>query len=245
MTSRQLLSVGDDRFRVGPWHADERIAYLALQPLLGRPSVEGLRGCLHRLAEAGYSSVITSALHPSEARSFNEAGFVEYDRLRVLSHDLRNISPPHRPLAAPVRLRRARRRDKVSALVVDARAFPTFWRLDRTAMAEAEQATPATRFRVAVNPAAGSSDGRVVGYAITGRGSGQGFLQRLATDPDVAGNGIGTALVLDALQWAARRRCGRLLVNTQRENHRALTLYEHLGFVATTTDLVVLSRPVP
>ncbi|HPU39675.1 MAG TPA: GNAT family N-acetyltransferase, partial [Microthrixaceae bacterium] len=91
----------------------------------------------------------------------------------------------------------------------------------------------------------GSSDGRVVGYAITGRGSGQGFLQRLATDPDVAGNGIGTALVLDALQWAARRRCGRLLVNTQRENHRALALYEHLGFVATTTDLVVLSRPVP
>ena len=35
MTSRQLLSVGEDRFRVGPWHADDRIAYLALQPQFG------------------------------------------------------------------------------------------------------------------------------------------------------------------------------------------------------------------
>ncbi len=245
MTSRQLLSVGDDRFRVGPWHADERIAYLALQPLIARPSVDGLRGCLRRLADAGYSSVITSALHPSEASSFNEAGFAEYDRLRVLSHDLRNVDPPHQPLAASVRLRRARRRDKAAALVVDARAFPTFWRLDRTAMVEAEQATPTSRFRVAVSSEVDRSGSPVVGYAITGRGSGQGFLQRLATDPDLAGSGVGSALVLDALQWASRRRCQSLLVNTQRENHRALALYEHLGFVATTTDLVVLSRAVP
>lgn len=245
MTSRQLLSVGDDRFRVGPWHADERIAYLAMQPVLGRPSVEGLRGCLHRLAEAGYSSVITSALHPSETQSFNEAGFAEYDRLSVLSHDLSAISPPHRALDASIRLRRARRRDRDAALVVDARAFPTFWRLDRTALAEAEQATPTSRFRVAVLPDAAVPGGRVIGYAITGRGSGQGFLQRLAADPDLAGNGVGSALVLDALRWAARRGCGGLLVNTQRENHRALALYEQLGFVSTSTELVVLSRPVP
>ncbi len=239
MTSRQLLSVGEDRFRIGPWHADDRIAYLALQPQFGEPSIEGLQGCLHRIAEAGYTSVITSALHPSEARSFVETGFTEYDRLRVLSHDLRDLDPPHRDLRDGVRLRRARRGDREAALVVDARAFPTFWRLDRTAMAEAEQATPVTRFRVA------STGDRVVGYAITGRGSGQGFLQRLAADPDLAGSGIGSALVLDALRWAARRKCRRLLVNTQQQNERALQLYAHLGFQSTPTDLVVLHRAVP
>ena len=239
MNSRHTLTVGRDRFRIGPWHADGAIAYLALPPEVPRPSVEGLRRCLVRIAEAGYSSVITSALHPDEAASFLQTGFEEYDRLRVLSHGLADLDPPRPALSVPARLRRARRRDRDLALVVDARAFPTFWRLDRTALDEAEQATPVSRFRVA------HLDDRVVGYAITGRGAGQGFLQRLATDPDVAGHGVGSALVIDALRWSARRRARRVLVNTQRENTRALDLYRRLGFEPTPTDLVVLRRPVP
>ena len=239
MTSRHTLTVGEDRFRVGPWHADGQIAYLAVPPEVPRPSVRGLQGCLVRIAEAGYSSVITSALHPDEARSFLETGFEEYDRLRVLAHDLADLDPPRPPLPGRVRLRRSRRRDRDTALVVDARAFPTFWRLDRTALQEAERATPVSRFRVA------ESAGRVVGYAITGRGAGQGFLQRLATDPDEAGRGVGSALVVDALRWSSRRRARRVLVNTQYENHRALDLYRRLGFEPTPTDLVVLRRPVP
>ena len=239
MTSRHTLTVGEDRFRIGPWHADGHIAYLALPPEVARPSVEGLRGCLVRIAEAGYSSVITSALHPDEAHSFLQTGFEEYDRLRVLAHDLRDLDPPRPPLAADVRLNRARRRDRDDALVVDARAFPTFWRLDRTALDEAERATPVSRFRVA------RAQGRVIGYSITGRGAGQGFLQRLATDPDRSGDGVGSALVIDALRWSSRRRARRVLVNTQRENERALDLYRRLGFQHTPTDLVVLRRPVP
>jgi len=50
--------------------------------------------------------------------------------------------------------------------------------------------------------------------------------------------------VLDALRWAARRRVGRVLVNTQTTNERALDLYRRLGFVRTPTDLVVLTRPI-
>lgn len=239
MTSRQLLSVGQDRFRVGPWHADGAVAYLAVAPPLTQPSLEGLHGCLRRIAEAGYSSVITSAMHPDEACSFLAAGFEEFDRLRVLAHDLRTTDPPRPSLDPGVRLRRARRRDRDAALAVDGRAFSTFWRLDRTAMVEAERATPVTRFRVA------TGGGRVTGYAITGRGGGQAFLQRLATDPDHTGRGVASALVLDAIRWATRRRCRRLLVNTQRENQRALELYRRLGFASTATDLVVLRRPVP
>lgn len=239
MSTRHTLTVGDDRFRIGPWHTDGHIAYLALPPEVPRPSVEGLQRCLVRIADAGYSSVITSALHPDEARSFLQTGFEEYDRLRVLAHDLRNLDPVRPPLDPSARLRRARRRDRVATLVVDGRAFPTFWRLDAAALSEAEAATPVSRFRVA------TLRGRVVGYAITGRGAGQGFLQRLATDPDLYGRGVGSALVVDALQWSARRRARRVLVNTQRENTRALDLYRRLGFEPTPTDLVVLRRPVP
>lgn len=243
MTSRQLLNVGEDSFRIGPWHADDRTAYLAVQHRCGEPSIESLRGCLRRIADAGYSSVITSALHPEEARSFLGTGFEEYDRLNVLAHDLRDLDQATRSAPEGVRLRRARRRDRAAALAVDQRAFPYVWRLDRDAMSDAERATPSKRFRVAVDQSTGGR--HVLAYAITGRGGGQGFLQRLATDPDFTGRGIASALVLDSLRWALRHGCRRVLVNTQRTNERALDLYLRLGFRTTPTDLVVLRRPLP
>ncbi len=240
MSTRQTVTLGSERFRVGPWHADPVVAYLALFPEQPRPSVEGLRRCCERLSEVGYSSIITSALHTVEADPFLAAGFEEYDRLRVLAHDLRDV--PESPSAgAPdrLRLRRARRRDHELALAVDGRAFPAFWRLDRTGLDEAIEATPRTRFRVA------EIDDEIVGYAVTGRAGDQGFLQRLATEPTRTRQGVGSSLVLDALRWAGRRRVRRMLVNTQYDNQRALDLYVGLGFELTPTDLVVLSRPIP
>jgi ribosomal protein S18 acetylase RimI-like enzyme len=239
MKTRQTLILGNERFRVGPWHADPHIAYLSLTPDVPRPSVTGLQRCLRRLGGDGYSSIITAALHPQEAAAFLQAGFSEYDRLRVLSHPLRDLDPPRRRPDPRLRLRRARAADRAPSLSVDARAFPPFWRLDPDGLDEAIRATPASRFRVAVG------DGRLLGYAVTGRAGSQGFLQRLATDPDHAGSGIGSELVLDALRWAVRRRAQRVLVNTQEGNERALELYRRLGFEPTPTDLVVLTRSIP
>lgn len=239
MSLRQTLTLGNERFRVGPWHADASTAYLSLTPDVVRPSTEALMRCLRRLGSQGYSSIITAALHPDEARSFLDAGFVEHDRLHVLAHPLVGLDRHRRGSDPGVRLRRARRRDHGAALAVDARAFPPFWRLDRSGLDEALHATPRRRFRLATR------DGSVVGYAVTGRAGSQGFLQRLATDPDLAGRGIGSTLVLDALDWAARRGARRVLVNTQWSNERALELYRHLGFESTATDLVVLTRPLP
>jgi GNAT superfamily N-acetyltransferase len=238
-TSRATLTVGRDRYRVGPWHADPRIAYLALAPDTVRIHDHSLHVCVERLSAAGYSSVITSALHPDETGPFVRLGFEEFDRLRVLaidpaSSDAGRPNPPD-----GVRLRRARRRDRPAALRVDHRAFPEFWRLDAASMHDAETATPSARFRVA------EAGGVVVAYAITGRSGSQAFLQRLATDPEHAGSGLATALCRDALRWADRHRCNRLLVNTQVDNERALRLYRHLGFRMTPSDLVVLARRIP
>ena len=239
MNTRQTLILGNERFRVGPWHADPDIAYLSLTPDVPRPSVDGLHRCMRRLTDEGYSSVITAALHPDEARPFLELGFEEYDRLRVLGHSLEDLDPPHRRPGRAVRLRRARHADRQAALAVDGRAFPPFWQLDDDGLDEAIRATPKSRFRVAERA------GTVIGYAVTGRAGSQGFLQRLATDPEHQGDGVASSLVLDALHWAARRRVRRVLVNTQEGNARALALYRQLGFELTPTDLVVLSRPVP
>ncbi len=239
MSLRQTLTLGNQRFRVGPWHADVDTAYLSLTPNVVRPSTESLSRCVRRLAGLGYTSIITAALHPEEAQSFLANGFVEHDRLHVLAHPLTGLDRFADAGPDGLRLRRARRGDRRRALEIDARAFPPFWRLDATGLDEAEHATPRRRFRVA------AVGGEPVGYAVTGRAGSQGFLQRLATDPGHSGQGIGSRLVLDALQWAAQRGVRRVLVNTQWSNDRALALYRHLGFESTATDLVVLMRRLP
>lgn len=239
MRTRQTLTVGRDRFRVGPWQGVADVAYLAVGADPPRTSVDGLRGCLGRLADGGYRSVVTAALHPSETEAFVANGFDELDRLLVLTHDMVDIDPDRRPLGPGLRVRRARPGDRDRALAVEGRAFEPFWRLDRAGLHDAEAATPAHRLRVV------AEGGRVLGYAVTGRAGRQGFLQRLAADPDRHGHGIGSALVVDALRWADHHGVRRTLVNTQFHNDRARALYEQLGFRSTPTYLVVLTRALP
>jgi ribosomal protein S18 acetylase RimI-like enzyme len=237
MTNRRTVVIGDDRFVVVPWHADPSIALLTVSGR-PRPRPGNVRRVLDALAGDGFVDVITPALHLDEAGTLIGLGFEEFDRLKVLGHDLVDLDPP-RPTPDPaVRLHRARRRDHPAALEVDAAAFPSFWQLDRSGLHDALRATPRHRFRIA------SCDHGVVGYAVTGRAGSQGFLQRLAVRPALGGRGLGSSLVIDALHWAARRRVARLLVNTQEDNHRALDLYHRLGFELTPTDLVVLRRPL-
>ena len=50
MRTRQTLTVGTDRFRVGPWQGMADVAYLAVGVDPPRPSVQGLRTALDRLA---------------------------------------------------------------------------------------------------------------------------------------------------------------------------------------------------
>lgn len=233
MNDRQTLILGNERFHVRAWQADPATAYLSTIGTTARPSRAALDRCLDQIRDSGYGAVVTPALHPEELAPFRGVGFVEFDHLRVLAHALEQI-PPRPPAYRSTRLRRARNSDRVGALAVDHLAFPPPWQLDSEALDEAIRATPKARFRVA------DFDGGVVGYAVTGRSGDQAFLQRLAVDPNHHGRGLGSTLVIDALQWATRRRAGRVLVNTQQDNRRALELYRRLGFVLTSTDLIVM-----
>ena len=221
---------GAERLRLGAWRGDGSVAYLA--PLGTRsPGEDLVRDACRVLAGRGFGQVLTAALAPPECRGFERAGFEVRDELHLLSRDLR-----HLPDAPPVRLRRGRRGDRPAALRIDAAAFPAFWRLDDAGLAEALTATPTARFRVA-------APGRqVVGYAVTGRAGGRGYLQRLAVDPATWGRGVGRALVVDALRWLRRRGAADVVVNTQVDNERALHLYEQLGFRREPHGLVVLGR---
>lgn len=220
------------RLRIGPWHGDQHVAYVApvgdgreLQPL-------DVEHTLRRLAEAGYGHAITAAIGPAEARAFLLSGFAVHERLHLLARDLHGLPP-----APPADLRRARRRDHGEVLAIDAAAFSDFWRLDAAGLDEALSATPSTRFRVATAPGHG-----IVGYAVCGRAARRGFVQRLAVGPEHHGSGYGRALLLDGLHWLRRRGADRVVVNTQESNGRALELYERLGFRRQAGGLAVLEK---
>lgn len=230
----------DDRRRgtggvlqVSSWRGHLDIAVVT--PAAGRPtpSPTAIREAIDDLRAHGVVRVLTGALHPPEVPSFLGAGFGEHERLHLLRHDLHAV-PAAR---APVRTRRARRRDRGDVLTLDRRAFDDFWTLDAHGLTDAVRATPTSRFRVAAE-----RGGPVTGYAVTGLAADRGYLQRLAVDPDHRRDGIGAALVIDCLTWLQRRGARTAVVNTQEGNEAALALYLDTGFVREPHGLTVLVR---
>ncbi len=242
----QVVRWGAEQARIGPWQGDDRVAFLS--PLAGTapPSVAFVRRCLDQLAGHGFSRVVTGALAAPEQAAFIGAGFRVEESLHVLSADLTGVMDRswghlHRDLV----IRRAHHADRPRVLALDHLAFDPFWQLDGAGLIDALHATPRARFRVAVDarhdPTVATG---VVGYAITGRAGGHGFLQRLAVHPTWQRLGVGRALVLDGLAWLHRRGVDRAAVNTQLENREALALYESLGFRREPRGLSVLSAGV-
>lgn len=225
-----VIRWGRERVRTGPWRGDREVAYLSPLPDAPLPSAVFVRRCLDQLADRGFRQVITSALSASEQAGFLGAGFEVHERLHLLGHDLHHV-----PRADTSMLRRAVSDDHPAVLAVDARSFPAFWRIDESSLADAIEATPHSRFRVALGRSG------VAGYAVTGRAGRRGFLQRLAVDPDQQRQGLGRALCVDALRWLRRWRAEQAVVNTQTGNEAALALYESLGFRQEAAGLTVLS----
>ena len=226
---------------MGPWRGDHSTAYVAPLPDAPLPSADFVRRCLALLAERGFARVVTGALAPGEQRSFLQAGFGVAEELHVLSLRLGNVRPPE--IADGVRLRRARREDRPAVLAVDNLSFPAFWRLDLVGIEDAIRATPRARFRVAEVDHGEDGPSVVSGYAICGRASFRGYVQRLAVKPDDRRRGVGSALLLDGLRWLQRWGAKEAVVNTQRDNTVALDLYQRHGFTRRDTGLRVLEAP--
>jgi ribosomal protein S18 acetylase RimI-like enzyme len=237
--STDVIRWGRERARTGHWRGDERVAFLAPVPTAPLPSAEFLRRCLGTLAERGFTRVITSALSPLEQTGFLAAGFAVEEHLRLLGIDL-SVPLPDVPAGLPMVRGGRRRRDGV--LAVDNAAFSPFWRFDAQSLHDAIEATPSTRYRVALAPSAdpARADPEVAGYVICGRAGSRGFVQRLAVDPTLRRSGTGTRLLLDGMHWMRGHGVRRAVVNTQTDNARALSLYRGLGFTDEPTGLSVL-----
>lgn len=227
-------TVGGHRLRVAPWQGHAFVALVGPARSRRAPSATEIAACTAELAERGVTQAVTPALSTYEAEPFFQAGFELHERLHLLARSI-----AEEPSAPTHRLRRGRPWDRGRVLELDGKAFEQFWRFDSFSLKEARRATPVHRFMVAV------VSGQVVGYAVTGRAGGRGYLQRLAVDPDHHGKGIGSSLVNDSLRWLHSKGVALALVNTQERNRRALDLYERLGFARQRDGLLVLRWDAP
>jgi ribosomal protein S18 acetylase RimI-like enzyme len=231
-----LSRCGSDVLRVRQWRSRSDVAHLTPLTTPGGLTRAHVQDTSDVLRSVGVTSIVTSAIGPTEATVFNSAGFSVREELSLLSHDLTDLPQQAEPEPGD-RLRRPTRSEFDDVLTVDSAAFQGFWRFDDTGLRDAIAATPYTRVGAAECFDRAPS---IVGYAVTGRAGKTGFVQRLAVKPDHAGRGLGALLVVDGLYWLQRRRCTQAFVNTQSVNHRALALYDRLGFVPEPHGLWVL-----
>ncbi len=209
--------------RVQHWSFQPRTAQLVLYHQQRLPTLADLLRWTERLTELGYTTVRTTALAVPAGLRAETAGFHSIQELVLLEHtDPRHPTPTPARTTPPVATRRLVASQHMAASDIDVAAFTSAWGLEPRAIGEVCAATPRFRARGAGAPLAA--------YALSGRDAKQGFLQRLAVAPTQQRAGLGLALVLDSLQWLARWRVQRVLVNTPTDNYPALALYEQLGF---------------
>jgi ribosomal protein S18 acetylase RimI-like enzyme len=214
--------------RVRCWPSEPNVAQLVMYQQSRPPSHDDLTRWCAELAQRGFTAVRTSALATAASARVESHGFKVIQELVLLQHD----EPAHVP-SPTVRTTRLLVGNDAAAAAVDRIAFGPRWSLDATAVHDVRTATPRHRARAVLGPAddANAIPGDVVtAYAITGRDSRLGFLQRLAVHPERRREGLGLALVHDSLRWLARWRVQRVLVNTPTTNDAALALYEGAGF---------------
>ncbi len=207
------------------------------------PTPQDIARWLVAIAELGYTTVRSGALNESQVGALLPHGFRERQRLALLEHPLRRDTTQLVLASRAAGLHRLRDAAHSAAADVDRAAFTEPWALDAPGIADVCAATRRHRARCAT--VTGTGTGKLIAYAVSGRDGRLGFLQRLAVHPDHQRTGLGAVLVDDALRWAWRWRCERMLVNTDVANERALALYVRHGFVRLPTVLTVLERALP
>lgn len=234
------------RARARWWGFEPGVVQLVLNDQATVPEPDELRGWLDDAARAGATKVRTGALFAGAAERFADAGFDVVDTLVLLriQLDRRGDEPTvtrPAPAATAATTGPLRPRHHAVAAEIDRLAFGPPWANDVDDLDEIRQATPTHRGRGRFLPGSGWRR-PLVGFAITGAASGQGYLQRLAVHPDHQRGGHGRALTVDAVEWMGRRRLTSGLVNTAATNTPALELYRSVGFEPLPERLVVMQR---
>ena len=159
------------------------------------------------------------------------SGFIPDEQIISLRRPLTRTPPPG---AGSARIRPACGSELKALRALDAAAFPPRWHMSDLELRLALRR--AASFTVAVE------QGRITGFQITTRGTGDAHLARLGVAPQRQGAGLGTQLLVDVIRRFSCRTLTSLSVNTQAHNQPALCLYHRFGFRRNGDDYTVWSQ---
>ncbi len=207
---------------LGKWRGGSDLHCLWFIHYRGEGFGELLRAVLEEYLTVG-GQLITRMMEEGEAGAFRRAGFCPFEEIAVLEGDASSVRLPERPPG--LRMRRFRPGEIGELLQVDSAAFDPLWRLDAWSFRCVSRYCRYNRVIVA------EDEGRMAGYCIAGTNGYLGFIQRLGVCPSCQGRGWGSALLREQVAWMGSLGTRLFVVNTQRENLRALRAYRQAGFV--------------
>lgn len=168
----------------------------------------------------GYTDVVSPPTPVEESRPYEAAGM--HACVTVAAFLLDGLGEvPDRPLPEGLTLRAAGHRDIPTIIEVDSRSFDPFWRYDARHLA---------RFCSTGHLTLAERDGEAVGYTLCTVDAGFGLLGRLGVTPARRRQGIGSALLLDAVSRVREHGGERLSLSTQIDNMPSQRLYRKMLF---------------
>jgi ribosomal-protein-alanine N-acetyltransferase len=178
------------------------------------------------------ATIAAISLHSWFEALLLESSFALDDRIVTLEYTRGGPEPGNLP---GIQIRRMTPADLPAVAALDAAAFGLLWQNSEAALYNAlRQAGLATL---------AERDGQVVAYQISTQNPFSLHLARLATAPNLQGQGIGLAIVQDLIRQAHAIGLRRLTVNTQSQNRASLALYEKIGFTRTGEQYPVYTYP--
>ncbi len=151
--------------------------------------------------------------------TFERQGFTLATLLR--SYDKEDFAVPS-PGNQRVRPRPFTPADTPAVVALENLTFDQLWRHDAASFIEVAATYP--YFVVA------EDERGICGYQFNTVDAATGYLVRIAVHPRVAGMGVGTRLMAEAVRYFERRRVWKIVLNTEETNTRAHALYERFGF---------------
>ena len=160
------------------------------------------------------------------------SGWVEANRLNVLSFDLRKYK--HRETAA-FHVEDFNQNSIDDLLPLDQSIFDAYWRNSKAGFIETvESCNRNYLFKKYV-------DEKLIGYAILGSTRNFSFLQRFGISKDYQNRGYGSSLLESVVSFAKSKRFVNIRLNTQPNNTAARDLYFKKGFNLTNTNYIIFS----
>ncbi len=156
--------------------------------------------------------------------------------MTMIKNDLHS---PSRPVKPDVHIRPVQEQDLPRLAAIEAAAFDPLWRHSVSSLDTGRRA--AFAFDVA------EGQGQVCGfqYCTPSQTPGSAHLVRLTVSPAAQGQGIGSALLTQAIKTCQRQGFQQMTLNTQVDNIPSRRLYSRFGFSQTGPRAPVWVRPLP